>query len=39
MAKNQLLGGSIWEEYSNKVQDRMNAPRFMGEITGLKRRD
>ncbi|ASM37147.1 MAG: iron-sulfur cluster assembly scaffold protein [Campylobacter sputorum] len=33
MAKNQLIGGSIWEEYSKKVQDRMNNPKFMGEIT------
>lgn len=33
MAKNQLIGGSIWEEYSQKVQHRMNHPKFMGEIT------
>lgn len=33
MAKNELVGGSIWEEYSQNVQDRMNNPRFMGEIT------
>ncbi|MCI6989500.1 MAG: iron-sulfur cluster assembly scaffold protein [Campylobacter sp.] len=33
MAKGNLISGSIWEEYSQKVQDRMNHPRFMGEIT------
>lgn len=33
MAKNDLISGSIWDEYSQKVQDRMNNPRFMGEIT------
>lgn len=33
MAKNDLIGGSIWEEYSQKVQDLMNSPRNMGEIT------
>ncbi|MDA3054426.1 MULTISPECIES: iron-sulfur cluster assembly scaffold protein [unclassified Campylobacter] len=33
MAKNDLINGSIWEQYSNKVQDRMNNPKFMGEIT------
>ena len=33
MAKNDLLGGSIWEQYTNKVQERMNSPKNMGEIT------
>ncbi|MCK9257234.1 MAG: iron-sulfur cluster assembly scaffold protein [Sulfurospirillaceae bacterium] len=33
MAKNRLIGGSIWEEYSQKVQDLMNNPKNMGEIT------
>ncbi|MSN95726.1 iron-sulfur cluster assembly scaffold protein NifU [Campylobacter sp. FMV-PI01] len=33
MAKNSLINSSFWEEYSKKVQDRMNNPRFMGEIT------
>ncbi|MDD3325314.1 MAG: iron-sulfur cluster assembly scaffold protein [Sulfurospirillaceae bacterium] len=33
MAKNSLIGGSIWEAYSQKVQDLMNHPRNMGEIT------
>lgn len=33
MAKNNLISGSIWDEYSQKVQDRMNNPQYMGEIT------
>ncbi|WP_257935670.1 [Fe-S] cluster assembly scaffold protein [Campylobacter lari] len=33
MAKNNLIGGSIWDEYSQKVQDRMNNPKHMGEFT------
>jgi len=33
MGKNSLIGGSIWEEYSQKVQELMNNPRNMGEIT------
>ena len=33
MAKNDLLGGSLWEQYSNKVSSRMNNPSYMGEIT------
>ncbi len=33
MAFNDLIGGSIWDEYSQKVQDLMNNPRNMGEIT------
>jgi NifU-like protein len=33
MAFDSLVGGTIWDEYSNKVQDRMNNPQFMGEIT------
>ena len=33
MSKNSLLGGSIWDEYSQKVQERMNNPKNMGEIT------
>lgn len=33
MAKNSLIGGSIWEEYSQKVQDLMNNPQHMGQIT------
>jgi len=33
MAKNDLINGSIWDQYSQNVQDRMNHPKFMGEIT------
>ena len=33
MAKNDLIGGSLWEEYSDKVSSRMNNPSYMGEIT------
>jgi len=33
MAKNELIGGSLWEQYSAKVSERMNNPRFLGEIT------
>ncbi|WP_200762995.1 iron-sulfur cluster assembly scaffold protein [Nitrosophilus alvini] len=33
MAKHDLIGGSIWEEYSQKVQDLMNNPRNKGELT------
>lgn len=32
MGKNSLIGGSIWDEYSQKVQDRMNHPQHMGEF-------
>jgi len=33
MAKDDLIGGSIWEQYSNKVSDKMNNPINRGEIT------
>lgn len=33
MAKNTLIGGSIWDEYSQKVQNLMNNPKNMGQIT------
>ncbi len=33
MARNDLIGGALWEEYSTIVQDRMNNPRNLGEIT------
>lgn len=33
MAKSDLVGGSLWEQYSDKVSSRMNNPRYMGEIT------
>ena len=33
MARANLIGGSIWDEYSQKVQDLMNNPKHMGELT------
>jgi NifU-like protein len=33
MAKNDLIGGSLWEQYSAKVTERMNNPRHRGEIS------
>ena len=33
MAKSDLISGALWEQYSNTVTDRMNAPRFQGEIS------
>lgn len=33
MAKSDLLGGSLWEQYSDKVNDRMNNPIFRGALT------
>lgn len=33
MAKNDLISGSIWDEYSNEVINRMNNPKNQGEIT------
>ena len=33
MAKNTLISGSIWDEYSNQVVNRMNNPKHQGEIT------
>ena len=33
MAKSDLIGGSLWEMYSNEVSRRMNEPSYMGEIT------
>ncbi|MCL2026850.1 MAG: iron-sulfur cluster assembly scaffold protein [Leptospirales bacterium] len=33
MGKNDLIGGSLWEQYSEKVSARMNNPKYMGEIT------
>ncbi len=33
MARNDLIGGALWEEYSQEVQRRMDAPTNMGEIT------
>lgn len=33
MGKNDLIGGSLWDHYSNTVADRMNNPRNLGEIS------
>jgi NifU-like protein len=33
MGFDSLVGGTIWDEYSQKVQDRMNNPLHMGQIT------
>ncbi len=33
MGFDSLVGGTIWDEYSNKVADLMNNPKNMGEIT------
>jgi len=33
MGIDSLVGGTIWDEYSNKVADLMNNPKNMGEIT------
>ncbi len=33
MGMDSLIGGTIWDEYSQKVQNLMNNPKNMGEIT------
>lgn len=33
MAKNDLFGGSLWDQYSNKVTTLMNNPTHQGEIS------
>ena len=33
MAKSDLIGGTLWESYSHKVNDLMLNPRHLGEIT------
>jgi len=33
MARNDLVTGNVWEQYSKKVQERMNSPRALGEFT------
>ena len=33
MGMDSLIGGTIWDEYSNKVTELMNNPQNMGEIT------
>ena len=39
MARDDLIGGALWEEYSQEVQKRMNQPVNMGEITEEQRGD
>ncbi len=33
MAKNELLGGALWDAYSKKVSERMDKPTHLGVIT------
>jgi len=33
MGRNDLITGNVWEEYSKKVQERMNNPKYLGEFT------
>ncbi len=33
MGRNDLLSGNVWEQYSNKVIERMNNPKFLGEFS------
>ncbi len=33
MAKNDLVGGSLWEQYSSKVTQRVINPSFLGDLT------
>jgi len=33
MGRNDLITGNVWEQYSNKVIDRMNNPKFLGEFS------
>jgi len=39
MAKNDLVSGSIWDEYSNIVVHRMDNPQHQGEITEEQAKD
>ncbi|MBU0721062.1 iron-sulfur cluster assembly scaffold protein [bacterium] len=39
MARNDLIGGALWEEYSQEVQRRMDNPSNMGEITEAQKGD
>ncbi|RLA73753.1 MAG: iron-sulfur cluster assembly scaffold protein NifU [Epsilonproteobacteria bacterium] len=32
MAKSDMISGNVWEQYSKKVQERMNNPKAMGEF-------
>jgi NifU-like protein len=33
MGRNDLITGNVWEQYSKKVIDRMNNPKYLGEFT------
>ncbi len=33
MARDDLVSGNVWEQYSRKVQERMNSPKAMGEFS------
>jgi NifU-like protein len=33
VARKDLIGGNVWEQYSQKVQERMNNPKALGELT------
>lgn len=33
MAKNDLVGGALWDAYSKKVSDRMDNPTHLGVLT------
>jgi NifU-like protein len=33
MAKGDLIGGTLWDQYSGKVADRMNNPRHLGAVS------
>jgi len=33
VGRNDLITGNVWEQYSNKVIERMNNPKFLGEFT------
>ncbi len=33
MARSDLISGNVWEQYSNKVTERMNKPLFLGEFS------
>ena len=33
MGRSDLITGNVWEQYSNKVVERMNNPKFLGEFS------
>ncbi len=39
MAKNNLIGGALFEEYSKVVHERMDNPKHRGEITEQEAKD